>query len=249
MRTSDQIDQVAAASAKMQADLQGAEKNAVNPAFRSHYANLSSVFSAARVPLAKNGLTVWQDVISENGQVSVVTRLAHLSGQWIEFGPLAIPVNKQDAHGVGSATSYAKRYALSAALGIVTDDGDDDGNAAVTAAPPHNAPKAAQAKPTPSTPPADVPTKTVTTTITDVAVKEGEREGRKWKLYRITVDSGKTCSTFDTKIGDLALTLNGTGEPVKLTVKPSKDGKGFDVVALVPEMPTEPASADDDIPF
>ncbi len=41
----------------------------------------------------------------------------------------SIPVDKANAHGVGSAITYAKRFTLSAVLGIVADD-DDDGNAA-----------------------------------------------------------------------------------------------------------------------
>jgi hypothetical protein len=72
---------------------------------------------------------VVQDASLCDRGVSVTTRLIHSSGQWIEFGPLTVPMSKQDAHGVGSATTYARRYGLSAALGIVADD--DDGNAAV----------------------------------------------------------------------------------------------------------------------
>jgi hypothetical protein len=41
----------------------------------------------------------------------------------------SIPMGKQDAHGAGSALTYAKRFALAAAVGVVADD-DDDGNAA-----------------------------------------------------------------------------------------------------------------------
>jgi hypothetical protein len=52
-----------------------------------------------------------------------------------------MPLGKQDAHGVGSGISYGKRYALSAAIGIVADE-DDDGNAAVGRA-------SAEAKPVP----------------------------------------------------------------------------------------------------
>jgi hypothetical protein len=55
----------------------------------------------------------------------------------MSFGPLQIAV-KRDAHAIGSGISYGKRYALSAALGVVSDD-DDDGNHAaesVKKAPP-----------------------------------------------------------------------------------------------------------------
>lgn len=133
MKTSDQINELAGAMAKAQAAMKPAIKDATNPAFRSKYADLTAVWESCRAPLTGNGITVWQDVQTEGqgvevGAVSVLTRLVHTSGQWVEFGPLIVPLAKKDAHGVGSATSYAKRYALSAAVGIVSDD--DDGNAA-----------------------------------------------------------------------------------------------------------------------
>lgn len=129
MTTSEQINEVAAACAKAQLEMKHAAKTAVNPAFRSKYADFASIVDAARV-YAQHGIAVWQDVTLTEQGAAVVTRLAHTSGQWIEFGPLTVPLGKRDAHGVGSATTYAKRYALSAALGIAADE-DDDGNAAV----------------------------------------------------------------------------------------------------------------------
>jgi hypothetical protein len=65
-----------------------------------------------------NGLAVVQEVANEERDIGVGTRISHASGQWMEFGPLVVPMAKQDAHGVGSAI-YGKRYGLCAALGIV----------------------------------------------------------------------------------------------------------------------------------
>jgi len=70
-----------------------------------------------------------QEATTSQEGVSVVTRVLHSSGQWIEFGPFTIPLGKKDAQSVGSACSYAKRYALSAALAISAEK-DDDGNRA-----------------------------------------------------------------------------------------------------------------------
>lgn len=128
MKTSEQINELAAAMAKAQAAMKPAVKDSTNPAFRSKYADLTAVWDACRGPLTSHGISVWQDVEAHADGIAVTTRLVHLSGQWAEFGPLVVPLAKRDAHGVGSATSYAKRYALSAAVGIVSDD--DDGNAA-----------------------------------------------------------------------------------------------------------------------
>lgn len=132
MRTSEQINEIATAMAKAQGALRPAIKDALNPHYQSHYADLTSVWEACRAALPEQGLSVWQDVTNDQYGIAVCTRIVHNSGQWFEFGPLVVPLAKQDAHGVGSATSYAKRYALSAAVGVVAEE-DDDGNAATRA--------------------------------------------------------------------------------------------------------------------
>lgn len=128
MTTSEQINEIATAMAKAQAAMKPAIKDALNPAFRAKYADLTAVWESCRGPLTANGIATFQDVTIQGTTIAVTTRLVHSSGQWVEFGPLPVPSAKQDAHGVGSATSYARRYGLSAAVGVVADD--DDGNAA-----------------------------------------------------------------------------------------------------------------------
>lgn len=134
MKTSEQINEIAGALAAAQGALKPAVKDAVNPAYRSKYADLASVWEACREALPKHGLAAVQDVTNVDGGVAVTTRIVHKSGQWIECGPLEVPMAKPDAHGLGSAVSYGKRYALSAVLGVVSEE-DDDGNGAVSGAP------------------------------------------------------------------------------------------------------------------
>ena len=129
MITSEQINEIAAALSKAQGAMRPAIKDAQNPHFRSRYADLAANVEAARTPLAANGLAVIQEATTTERGVAVATRLLHSSGQWIQFDPITVPMTKQDAHGVGSAVTYARRYALGAALGLVADD--DDGTAAV----------------------------------------------------------------------------------------------------------------------
>lgn len=143
MQTSEQINEIATALAKAQGELKPAVKDAVNPAYRSKYADLASVWAACHEAFPKHGIAIVQDLRAEDGCVSVITRLAHASGQWMEFGPFHVPLAKQDAHGVGSAATYAKRYALCAAVGVSADE-DDDGNAAVGETP---APRSQTKKP------------------------------------------------------------------------------------------------------
>lgn len=116
------------ALAKAQGEIEAAAKDKVNPAFRSKYADLTSVWDAIRPALSKHGIAVTQwPVHSTDNRVHIVTRLAH-KGEWIRAA-FSVPVGKPDAHGYGSAVTYAKRYTLAAAVGVVADD-DDDGNAA-----------------------------------------------------------------------------------------------------------------------
>jgi hypothetical protein len=60
----------------------------------------------------------------------LITTLAHLSGQWIR-SYLPIINEKNNIQGLGSAITYNRRYALSAIVGIISDE-DDDGNSAST---------------------------------------------------------------------------------------------------------------------
>lgn len=137
MNSSPEIKDLAAAMAKFQAELKPAIKGNTNPYFKSRYADLQACWDCCREALVKNGLSVVQGSRESNGEiVTVDTRLMHASGQWIESS-LTMKPAKADPQGVGSAVTYARRYALSAILGIVADE-DDDGNAAT-----HNAPKKA----------------------------------------------------------------------------------------------------------
>lgn len=134
-----------AALAKAQGQLEAAAKSSENPHFRSKYADLSEVWEAWKKVGPANGLSVIQYFKPrENGAQSLVTILAHSSGQSIEGEMLLMP-SKNDMQGLGSATTYARRYSLAAMVGIVQDD--DDGNAAsgVTQKPPAKTPAAVRA--------------------------------------------------------------------------------------------------------
>ena len=131
MRTSDQLDQLGTALAAAQAQIEGARKSAQNPHLRNRYADLAAVWDACREALTAHGLSVVQGPETGDGVVIVHTRLVHSSGQWME-STLALPWSAgkgtSDAQAIGSAITYARRYALSAMVGIAPDD--DDGNAA-----------------------------------------------------------------------------------------------------------------------
>jgi hypothetical protein len=131
MKSSEETKDIFAALSKLQAENKGAELEAVNPFFKSKYSTLKDAWDSIRESIGRNGLALLQDVTTKENAVSVTTIVSHLSGQWIEFGPLEVPFAKRDAQSVGSAVTYARRYALCATLGIVSGVEDDDGNEAM----------------------------------------------------------------------------------------------------------------------
>jgi len=88
---------------------------------------LSAVLSAGREALSKNDLAVIQTTEPSDAGIVVITTLAHKSGEWIR-GKLCMTPVKNDPQGIGSCITYARRYALSAIVGIAQVD--DDGNTA-----------------------------------------------------------------------------------------------------------------------
>lgn len=127
MKTSEQINEIAAALAKAQAEMTNPVFNKVNPHFKSKYADLSSVLNAVRPALAKNGIALMQMTGIEDSGMVLYSRLTHTSGQWIES---VYPVTNSGKHQeIAAALTYAKRLSLSAIAGVAGEE-DDDGNAA-----------------------------------------------------------------------------------------------------------------------
>ena len=103
------------------------KKASTNPAFRSKYADLAGVVEAVVPALNENGIAVMQAPAFDGRKVSVTTTLIHESGASVT-SVLDLAPSKSDPQGVGSATTYARRYALLAMTGAAPED--DDGNAA-----------------------------------------------------------------------------------------------------------------------
>ena len=127
---SNHIDKLAASLAKAQSEMKGAESKSKNPFFNSSYADLHTVIQSSLPALTKHGLSVIQGnrYCAATGGFYVTTTLMHQSGQWVK-SEIRMPVGgKKDAHAVGAACTYGRRYGLSAMTGIAQYD--DDGVAA-----------------------------------------------------------------------------------------------------------------------
>jgi hypothetical protein len=102
--------------------------NDVNTGTYSYkFADLATVMAQVKPILKANGLAFMQNVVPlEGGKIGVLTDIVHTEGGERSFGPLPMSAGG-NAQALGSGITYAKRYALMAALGIATED--DDGAA------------------------------------------------------------------------------------------------------------------------
>lgn len=136
---SEQLNELAAALSKAQAEIANAAKSRSRPFEKGSnvkigYSTLADVWDACRKPLTANGLSVIQQPLPHpEGSVMLRTLLLHSSGQFVE-SELTLPVRDHSAQAYGAALTYARRYALSAMVGVAPDD-DDDGHSANGSAP------------------------------------------------------------------------------------------------------------------
>lgn len=134
---SEQINELAKALAAAQGELEPAEKNSTAAVgkegkLKRKYADLTAMIDAVRKVLPKHGLSIAQIVLPSEGVAHVRTMLMHESGQWLASEcrmPYDNTGSKNAIQSMGSAITYARRYSLSALVGVVADD-DDDGEGA-----------------------------------------------------------------------------------------------------------------------
>lgn len=131
MKSSASIATLAPALVAALAEIGGVSKGKTNPHFKSKYATLESVIEASKGILANHGIALMQFPSAFNGgAMSLDTVLLHESGEWLSgeeaFG---VATGKQDPQAVGSALTYARRYAQMAVLNMPAVD--DDAEAAV----------------------------------------------------------------------------------------------------------------------
>ena len=249
MTRSDTINELATAMAKAQAEIVGAKKDSENPHFRSRYADLASVRDACVGPLTKHGLSVLQfprlvGLGDGAWAVELETTLLHTSGQWMT-DTLAVPVTKVDAQGVGSAITYARRYALAAVTGVAPED--DDANAAVGhAANGHTTTPAAKSAPVANGP-------LVITNVSVAKTSTGKLQ------YAVTFSDNVTATTINPTLGQNATALWNAKAEVNRQIR--QNGRFTNLEALkkaatddVPPLPADDFRVDiapdsDQIPF
>ena len=146
METSKDINEIAEALANFQSSVLTISKNKTakvstkgGGSYSYNYADIADVLQSIRVDLSNNGLSVSQFPENENiivnnivqEYVVVTTKIMHKSGQWLQSSIKGcISANQgrmSNMQGIGSITTYLRRYSLASMLGLATDD-DVDGN-------------------------------------------------------------------------------------------------------------------------
>ena len=126
------IEALAVALSKAQAAIENVEKDTQGYGYK--YATLASCLEAIKKPLADNGLSIIQPISqSKDGKSTLVTMLIHSSGQWIKsISNIEVAeIKNKDGRATtnelqqfGAATTYMRRYALSAMIGLAQEDTD-----------------------------------------------------------------------------------------------------------------------------
>ena len=249
---SDSIAALAAALAKAQSAIPPAPKNAENPHYRSHYADLASVWGACRAPLAAQGIAVIQSPArSESGLVTLTTTLAHSSGEWMTSICAARP-SKDDAQGLGSVITYLRRYALAAMVGVTSCE-DDDAQAAVAPSAPARSAPTPQRKAEPvAVVHDDAPSDAAR--ITSVATRDGVgKNGKSYTRFAIEWTQGGRSfrgSTLSAKVGDSAQAALEDGAAVVIETRETQ--YGHDVLSILPAIDAATMAkmeVTDEIPF
>ena len=147
MNKSESILKLATALVKVQPNIPRVPFDSVNPHFKSKYASLGANIETCKGPLAKEGISLIQNITSEVIHLSpevlrervdlapvlimvgVESILMHESGEWIS-GEVSIPLGngRTPVQEAGSIISYLRRYSLTALLNMYGDE-DNDGNA------------------------------------------------------------------------------------------------------------------------
>lgn len=112
------------------------------------FADLDQIDRLVTPVLTKHGLSYMQNldtIASPDGiLVGAQTILVHKDGERWESSWFRVPARDGSAQGAGGAATYAKRYSLCAALGIVADEDDDASPGATVTSRPAAAPQSAR---------------------------------------------------------------------------------------------------------
>ena len=158
MKTSESINDIAAALAKAQGQFVNPSRNRdvevsmkTGGKYSFSYATLDGILDMCRKPLSDNGLGIVHALSTDEQGPICETRLLHASGQWIETAVPIIVADNANAQAWGGAITYARRYGICALLSIAADEDDDANQAVGNTTAPRTGRQSAKSKPKPET--------------------------------------------------------------------------------------------------
>lgn len=128
MRTSEQIEKVAAAIVAAQKEMGNAVKDSKNPFFKSNYADLNAIREVILPVAAKHDLAVLQLPATLDGKNYIETVILHSSGQFLSAMDEVVVSKQNDPQSKLAAQTYTRRGSLQSSFNIGSED--DDGNTA-----------------------------------------------------------------------------------------------------------------------
>lgn len=131
MKTSSSTSNIIPALVEFQKDNKGIAKD--SKGYNYDYISLDQIFALVRPALSNVGIVMTQDVgnlvVGDKVHTTCETILYHKSGEWISTGALVVePITNakmSTMQNLGSSITYAKRYQLTAILGLSADVDDD----------------------------------------------------------------------------------------------------------------------------
>ncbi len=112
-------------------DIETMKKDESNPFFKSKYVPLPKMLRILKPTMQKHGFILTQPTEVTNSQTGIVnvvfSTVVHAETGLSDTAKLCLP-NIDDMQKLGGAITYARRYTLSALLGL--EEADDDGNTA-----------------------------------------------------------------------------------------------------------------------
>ena len=148
-RHSETFGKFATALAAAQGEFQEVEKNLTAKVdskrtgvkYEYGYADLATILAAIRPALSKHNLALMQFPTVRPKGVLVTTFLVHgESAEWFA-GDLGVSLDSTAPQAVGEATTYARRYGVTALVAIAAGERDTDANEHRQAQPPPEAPE------------------------------------------------------------------------------------------------------------
>ena len=121
------IGKIATALSEAQKHIKPAKKNCKNPFHKSDYSDLAAIQEACMPHLTEQGISVTGRSVCDAGVWIYIGSLVHKeSGEFFRtYLPLLL--GKNDMQSLGSAQTYAERYALKSLAGVATEDDDGQG--------------------------------------------------------------------------------------------------------------------------